>query len=74
MSGQEIPQRPGYSNFMKWSDMILSQMNEEMKPTSSEEIDLKSLKKIVILCFSLLFPVLGSLFFLPAWSLKYWKC
>jgi hypothetical protein len=58
MSGQEIPPRPGYSNFMKWSDMILSQMNEEMKPTSSEEIDLKSLIKIVILCFSLLFPVL----------------
>jgi len=48
-------------------------MNEEMKQVPSEKIDMKALKKIVITRFSMLFPVLGLCFFLPAWSLKYWE-
>ncbi|MFA5858890.1 MAG: isoprenylcysteine carboxylmethyltransferase family protein [Elusimicrobiota bacterium] len=39
----------------------------------NEEVNLKTLKKKVILLFIGVFVILGSLFFLPAWTLKYWE-
>lgn len=48
-------------------------MNEKTNMTSPEGLDLKSLKKTVIVRFVMLFPLLGLLFFLPAGTLNYWE-
>ncbi len=46
-------------------------MNEETKP--SKEVDLKALKRKIFLAVSVVFPLLGLMIFLPAWSLNYWE-
>lgn len=48
-------------------------MSEEVKGTSSESLNLKSLKKGAIVRFALGFVVLGLMFFLPAWTINYWQ-
>ena len=47
-------------------------MSEQAKGTSSQ-VNLKSFKRTVISRFTLLFIILGSMFFLPAWTFKYWQ-
>ena len=48
-------------------------MNEEIKNSVSQEIDMKALKKTAIIrCLSMLI-VLGLTFFLTAWNLMYWE-
>jgi len=39
----------------------------------SPDVKSKSLVTILVIRFILLFPVLGSMFFLPAWTLNYWQ-
>ena len=47
-------------------------MSSQAKGTSSQ-VNLKSFKRTVISRFTLLFIILGSMFFLPAWTFKYWQ-
>lgn len=46
-------------------------MNDEAK--QSPKIDIKSLKRRAIFIVSLVFLVLGLVFFLSAWTIKYWQ-
>ena len=48
-------------------------MNDNTSGAPAETTDLKALKRLVIVRYLMLFPVLGLCFFLPAWSLKYWE-
>ncbi|MCJ7580149.1 MAG: isoprenylcysteine carboxylmethyltransferase family protein [Candidatus Aminicenantes bacterium] len=48
-------------------------MNEETKQTSEESVDLKALKKTLLVRYFLIFPGLGLMFCLPAWTIKYWE-
>ena len=47
-------------------------MNIKAKDTSSD-LDQKSLRRMVITRFVLVFIVLGLMFFLPAWTYRYWQ-
>lgn len=47
-------------------------MSEQAKGTSSD-LDRKSFRRMVISRFTLLFIILGSMFFLPAWTFNYWQ-
>ena len=47
-------------------------MSEQAKGTSSD-LDQKSFRRMVITRFTGLFIILGSMFFLPAWTFKYWQ-
>ena len=47
-------------------------MSEQAKGTTSD-LDQKSFKRMVISRFTLLFIILGSMFFLPAWTFNYWQ-
>ncbi len=40
---------------------------------TSSDLDQKSFRRMVISRFALLFIILGSMFFLPAWTFKYWQ-
>jgi protein-S-isoprenylcysteine O-methyltransferase Ste14 len=48
-------------------------MSKDMSETHPAGSDRKTLIRIVITRYLLLFPVLGACFFLPAWSLRYWE-
>lgn len=48
-------------------------MSDEVQGTSSEGSIPKSLKKAVIVRFAAAFLILGLMFFLPAWTFKYWQ-
>ena len=48
-------------------------MDEEIKKTSPEEIDIKSLKKTVFSRFSLVFLIMGLVFFLSSGTIRYWE-
>ncbi len=47
-------------------------MSAQAKGTSSD-LDQKSFRRMVITRFTGLFIILGSMFFLPAWTFKYWQ-
>ena len=47
-------------------------MSAQSKGTSSD-LDQKSFRRMVITRFTGLFIILGSMFFLPAWTFKYWQ-
>ncbi|MFH1016303.1 MAG: isoprenylcysteine carboxylmethyltransferase family protein [Chloroflexota bacterium] len=47
-------------------------MSEQAKGTSSDS-NLKSSKRVVVLRFALGYIILGSMFFLPAWTFGYWQ-
>jgi protein-S-isoprenylcysteine O-methyltransferase Ste14 len=48
-------------------------MDKEIKQTSHEEIDIKSLKKTVFIRFSLVFLIMGLVFFLSSGTIRYWE-
>jgi len=48
-------------------------MSEPTEGTSSESLNLKSLKRKVIIRFVMGLPFLGLMFFLPAWTFNYWQ-
>jgi protein-S-isoprenylcysteine O-methyltransferase Ste14 len=45
----------------------------DSKKTTSKEIDMKALKKIVLTRSLMMFVILGMVFVLTAWTLKYWE-
>ncbi len=47
-------------------------MSEQTKGASSD-LNLKSFLRTVIMRFALAFIILGSMFFLPAWTFAYWQ-
>ena len=47
-------------------------MCEQAKGTSSD-LDKGSFKRMVISRFTLLFIILGTMLFLPAWTFNYWQ-
>jgi hypothetical protein len=48
-------------------------MSEQLRETSSEASRSKSLKQAMIVRFVEAFPLLGLMFFLPAWTFNYWQ-
>lgn len=48
-------------------------MDEEIKQTSPDEIDIKSLKKTVFTRFSFVFLIMGLVFFLSSGTIRYWE-
>jgi len=48
-------------------------MNEKISRAASGGSSFKSLRKAVILRFTMLLPVLGLMFFLPAGTINYWQ-
>jgi len=52
--------------------MLEADMSAQSKGTSSDS-DQKSFRRMVITRFTGLFIILGSMFFLPAWTFKYWQ-
>jgi len=52
--------------------MLEADMSAQAKGTSSD-LDQKSFRRMVITRFTGLFIILGSMFFLPAWTFKYWQ-
>ncbi len=48
-------------------------MNEKANRAASGRSSYKSLRKVVILRFIMLFAVLGLMFFLPAGTIRYWQ-
>ena len=47
-------------------------MSKQVKGNTSD-LDRKSFSRMVISRFTLLFIILGSMFFLPAWTFNYWQ-
>ena len=48
-------------------------MEGQNRKNGSEKTDLNTLKRMAITRYLMLFPVLGLLMFLPAWTLRYWE-